>query len=189
MSVDERISNINVRGGTNDQNLILYEGIRMYQSGHFFGLISAFNPYLSENITISKNGTSSKFGNAVSSTIAIKNADELDEKINVGIGGNMLSVDGFAKIPLSKKTELQLSARRSYTDILVSKTYDAYFDRIFNDSELNASTNMNTLLAQDERFLFYDFNAKFLYDINNTSKLRINVMNMSNNLNFNRFRS
>ncbi|SDI15240.1 TonB-dependent receptor domain-containing protein [Winogradskyella thalassocola] len=185
MSVDERISNINVRGGTNDQNLILYEGIRMYQSGHFFGLISAFNPYLSENITISKNGTSSKFGNAVSSTIAIKNADELDEKINVGIGGNMLSVDGFAKIPLSKKTELQLSARRSYTDILVSKTYDAYFDRIFNDSELNASTNMNTLLAQDERFLFYDFNAKFLYDINNTSKLRINVMNMSNNLNFN----
>nr|WP_289846320.1 TonB-dependent receptor [Winogradskyella psychrotolerans] len=184
MSVDERISNINVRGGTNDQNLILYEGIRMYQSGHFFGLISAFNPYLSEDITISKNGTSAKFGNAVSSTIAIKNADKLDKKFNAGIGGNMLSVDGFAKIPLTEKTELQVSARRSYTDVLVSETYDAYFDRIFNDSELNASTQMNTLLAQDENFLFYDFNAKFLYDIDNTSKLRINVMNMSNNLNF-----
>ena len=65
ISVDERISNINVRGGTNDQNLILYEGIRMYQTGHFFGLISAFNPYLSEDITVSKNGTSAKFGNGV----------------------------------------------------------------------------------------------------------------------------
>ncbi|WP_458627485.1 TonB-dependent receptor plug domain-containing protein [Winogradskyella sp. PC D3.3] len=185
MSVDERISNINVRGGTNDQNLILYEGIRMYQSGHFFGLISAFNPYLSEDITISKNGTSAKFGNAVSSTIAIKNADKLDKNISGGFGGNLLSVDAFTKIPLTQKTELQLSARRSYTDILVSKTYDAYFDRIFNDSELNTSSNVNTLLAQNERFLFYDFNAKFLYDINSSSKLRVNIMNMSNDLDYN----
>ena len=184
ISVDERISNINVRGGTNDQNLILYEGIRMYQTGHFFGLISAFNPYLSENITVSKNGTSAKFGNGVSSTIAIKNVDELDKKRSGGIGGNLLSVDGYAKIPLSKKTELQLAARRSFTDILVSKTYDAYFDRIFRDSELN-TTNNNTQLALDERFLFHDFNAKFLYDIDNTSKFRINVMNMYNNLYYN----
>ena len=184
ISVDERISNINVRGGTNDQNLILYEGIRMYQTGHFFGLISAFNPYLSEDITVSKNGTSAKFGNGVSSTIAIKNVDELDKKTSGGIGGNLLSVDGYAKIPLSKKTELQLAARRSYTDILVSKTYDSYFDRIFRDSELN-TTNDNTQLALDERFLFHDFNAKFLFDINKTSKFRMNIMNMYNNLYYN----
>ena len=184
ISVDERISNINVRGGTNDQNLILYEGIRMYQTGHFFGLISAFNPYLSEDITISKNGTSAKYGNAVSSTISIKNSDKITKKFSSGLGGNMLSVDGFSKIPLSKKTELQLAARRSYTDVLVTKTYDAYFDRIFRDSELNAANN-NTQLALDERFLFFDLNAKFLYNIDKTSKLRINVMNMYNNLDYN----
>ncbi|MEP5935163.1 MAG: TonB-dependent receptor plug domain-containing protein, partial [Winogradskyella arenosi] len=80
ISIDERISNINIRGGTNDQNLILYEGIRMYQSGHFFGLISAFNPYLTEEISISKNGTSARFGDAVSSTIAIKSKDVIDHK-------------------------------------------------------------------------------------------------------------
>jgi len=45
LSADETVSNINVRGGTHDQNLILWNGIKMYQSGHFFGLISAFNPY------------------------------------------------------------------------------------------------------------------------------------------------
>jgi len=185
ISVDERISNINVRGGTNDQNLILYEGIRMYQSGHFFGLISAFNPYLSEKINISKNGTSAKFGNGVSSTIAIKNTDEIDKKLNGGLGGNLLSVDGYGKIPTSKKTELQLSLRRSFTDIAASTTYDAYFDRIFRDSELNASNNINTLLSLDERFLFYDFNAKFLYDINKTSKLRVNVLNIYNSLDYN----
>ena len=71
ISVDERISNINVRGGTNDQNLIIYEGIRMYQTGHFFGLISAFNPYLSKGVRVSKNGTSELYGDGVSSTILI----------------------------------------------------------------------------------------------------------------------
>ncbi|MBC3847683.1 TonB-dependent receptor plug domain-containing protein [Winogradskyella echinorum] len=185
LSVDERISNINVRGGTNDQNLILYEGIRMYQSGHFFGLISAFNPYLTEEIIVSKNGTSAKLGNGVSSTISIKNTDDINHQFNAGIGGNLLSIDGFAKIPLADKTELQLSARRSFTDIAASVTYDAYFDRIFRDSELNITNDINTLLALDERFLFYDFNAKFLYNINESSKLRVNVLNIYNNLDYN----
>lgn len=184
-SVDERISNINVRGGTNDQNLILYEGIRMYQSGHFFGLISAFNPYLSDDIRISKNGTSALYGDGVSSTISIKNMDIIDNKFRAGLGTNLLNVDGFAKIPIGKKTELQLSARRSFTDIIVSETYDAYFDRIFRDSELNTANDVNTLLALDERFLFYDLNAKFLYDINDTSRLRISLLNIYNNLDYN----
>ncbi|MEN8885573.1 MAG: TonB-dependent receptor, partial [Winogradskyella sp.] len=184
-SVDERISNINVRGGTNDQNLILFEGIKMYQSGHFFGLISAFNPYLTEEVTVSKNGTSSKYGDGVSSMISIKNSDVIDKKAKSGVGFNLLSVDGFTKIPLSKKTELQLSARRSFTDVLVSQTYDSYFDRIFRDSELNTTNNLNTLLSLDERFLFYDFNAKFLYDINDSSKLRVNVLNVYNSLDYN----
>ena len=43
-SVDETISTINIRGGTHDENSILWDDIKMYQSGHFFGLISAFNP-------------------------------------------------------------------------------------------------------------------------------------------------
>lgn len=184
VSVDERVSNINVRGGTNDQNLILYEGIRMYQSGHFFGLISAFNPYSSEAITISKNGTSAQFGNAVSSTITIKNTDKLNQESKVGFGGNMLSVDGFAKLKISNKAALQIAARRSYTDVLVSKTYDAYFDRIFRDSELNTTNSISTQLALDERFLFYDFNAKFLYDIDDTSKFRIHMINIYNNLDY-----
>jgi hypothetical protein len=184
-SVDERISNINVRGGTNDQNLILYEGIRMYQTGHFFGLISAFNPYLSENVNASRNGTSAKYGNGVSSTITILSKDDLDQNFSAGLGSNLLSLDGYAKIPLSKKTELQLAVRRSFTDIVASTTYDSYFDRIFRDSELNASNDINTQLALDENFLFYDFNAKLLYDIDETSKLRINLQNIYNNLDYN----
>jgi hypothetical protein len=53
-STNESIANINVRGGTNDQNLMLWDNIKMYHSGHFFGLISAYNPNVTNKITVSK---------------------------------------------------------------------------------------------------------------------------------------
>lgn len=61
MSVDETISNINVRGGTHDQNLFLWNGIRLFQTGHFYGLISVLNPNLAQKISINKNGSSAFF--------------------------------------------------------------------------------------------------------------------------------
>ncbi|MEP7093101.1 MAG: carboxypeptidase-like regulatory domain-containing protein, partial [Flavobacterium sp.] len=51
-SIDESVASINVRGGTHDQNLFLWNGIRMYQTGHFFGLISVFNPNVAHTISI-----------------------------------------------------------------------------------------------------------------------------------------
>ncbi|MGK0430514.1 MAG: hypothetical protein ACJARX_002191, partial [Psychroserpens sp.] len=56
-SINETVSDINIRGGTHDQNLILWDGIKMYQSGHFFGLISMFNPQITQHVSVLKNGT------------------------------------------------------------------------------------------------------------------------------------
>jgi hypothetical protein len=66
-STNESIANINVRGGTNDQNLMLWDNIKMYHSG--FGLISAYNPNVTNKVTVSKNGTSAAYSDGVSSTI------------------------------------------------------------------------------------------------------------------------
>ena len=98
LSADETVSNINVRGGTHDQNLILWDGIKMYQSGHFFGLISAFNPYLTKTINISKNGTSAKYGDGVSSVIDMQNSNALDQKFKAGLGVNLINFDGYANM-------------------------------------------------------------------------------------------
>ncbi|NND51247.1 MAG: Plug domain-containing protein, partial [Flavobacteriaceae bacterium] len=98
MSVDERVSNLNVRGGTHDQNLILWDGIKMYQSGHFFGLISAFNPYLTEDVIVSKNGASAMYGDGVSSIIDMRSSNELQAKFSGGAGLNLISADAYTKV-------------------------------------------------------------------------------------------
>lgn len=181
-SVDERVSNVNVRGGTHDQNLILWDGIKMYQSGHFFGLVSAFNPYLTEEVLVSKNGTSAIYGDGVSSIIDMRSSNHISNKTQSGIGANLISVDGYTKIPFSDKTELQLSARRSITDILTTPTYDQYFERVFQDTDL--TNQNNTSISKNESFYFYDVSAKLLHDISAKDKLRFNFLNVYNTLKY-----
>lgn len=185
LSADETVSNINVRGGTHDQNLILWDGIKMYQSGHFFGLVSAFNPYLTSKVDVSKNGTSAKYGDGVSSVIDIQQPNALDQDSKYGLGFNLLSAGGFSKIPISDKTEIQVSARRSITDLIYTPTYDQYLKRVFEDSDFNneqSASGNNT--SDNETFYFYDFSTKLLYDATPSDQFRINFATINNNLNY-----
>nr|WP_298999989.1 carboxypeptidase-like regulatory domain-containing protein [uncultured Allomuricauda sp.] len=185
-SIDETVSDINVRGGTNDQNLILWNGIKMYQSGHFFGLISAFNPYLTDKVTIFKNGTPSNYGDGVSSVLQMETNNEISDTFFGGAGFNFISGDLYGQIPLTDNMAFQFSARRSTTDFLNTPTYDRFFDRAFQDSEVIDENNirLNQAFSREENFFFYDFTAKLLYDISENHKLRLNFININNDLNF-----
>lgn len=185
-SIDETVSDINVRGGTNDQNLILWNGIKMYQSGHFFGLISAFNPYLTDKITVIKNGTPSAYGDGVSSVIQMETSNELSDNLTGGAGFNFISGDVYGQIPITEKIGLQFSARRSTTDFLNTPTYNKFFDRAFQDSEVTNENNIsvNEDIIRDENFFFYDFTGKLLYDVNDQHQLRLNFISINNNLDY-----
>lgn len=182
MSVDERVSNLNVRGGTHDQNLILWDGIKMYQSGHFFGLISAFSPYLTETVKVSKNGTSAMYGDGVSSIIDMQNSKTLQHDFSGGIGLNLISADGFAKIPIGEKNELQIASRRSMTDWFTTPTYDQYFKRIFQDTDV--TNQNNSTISQNQNFYFYDTSLKWLLNISNKDKISVNAVTIYNNLDY-----
>jgi len=185
LSVDERVSNINVRGGTHDQNLILWDGIKMYQSGHFFGLVSAFNPYLTQEVNVSKNGTSVKYGDGVSSVIDMQQSNSLDQDFKAGAGFNLIHADGFAKVPLNEQAEIQVSARRSLTDFIFTPTYDQYLQRVFQDSDFsNAQQGNSDIVSNNERFYFYDINTKFLYDLTDQDQFRFNFYTIDNKLTY-----
>ncbi|QLG46124.1 TonB-dependent receptor [Costertonia aggregata] len=185
-SINETVSDINIRGGTNDQNLILWDGIKVYQSGHFFGLISAFNPYLTEKVTIIKNGTSAQYGDGVSGVISMESINKISDKPFGGAGFNLINGDAYGQIPVNDKWGFQFSARRSATDFFNTPTYDQFFDRVFQDSELkvNNSPSTNREIIRDENFYFYDFTAKILYDINDNQKIRLSFLNINNNLDY-----
>jgi hypothetical protein len=181
-SIDETVSNINVRGGTSDQNLILWDGMKMYQQGHFFGLISAFNPYFTKHVDLIKNGTSTMFSDGVSSTIDIRSDDAVNPVLTGGVGLNMINADAHLKVPISKKSSLHLAFRRSLADILKTPTYREYYDRAFRGTDV--ATQANDTISTGEKFVFYDVSAKYLLDFSSKDKLRVSLFQARNNIEY-----
>jgi len=185
-SIDETVSDINIRGGTNDQNLLLWDGIKMYQSGHFFGLISAFNPYLTENVEIIKNGSSAWYGDGLSGIVNMQTYDQVQRTYFGGGGFNLISADVFGHLPLTDRLALQFSARRSVTDFLNTPTYSQLSDRAFQDTQISGPDGERSgrLSNRDENFYFYDFSGKLLYDLNDRHRVRLNFLYVSNDLTY-----
>ncbi|KGO93438.1 TonB-dependent receptor plug domain-containing protein [Flavobacterium subsaxonicum] len=184
-SIDETVSNINVRGGTHDQNLFMWNGIRLFQTGHFFGLISALSPNLAHDIKISKNGTSAFYGESVSSAVDISSRPKDIGTGSTSIGTNMISADFYTKIKASEKANFEVSARRSFTDVLDFPTYSKYSKRIFQNTivtSLSNSTDVN--YKSDKEFYFYDFTTQYHQKIGTKHDLYADVIGISNTLDF-----
>jgi outer membrane cobalamin receptor len=60
-----------VRGGSPDQNLILLDGVPIYNAAHFTGIFSVFNADAIKNVTLTKGGFPARFGGRLSSVVEI----------------------------------------------------------------------------------------------------------------------
>lgn len=180
ISINETVSNINIRGGTNDQNLILWDDIKMYQSGHFFGLISMYNPQITQKVKLQKNGTPSSYTDGVSGTIAMTTEQSINPTFKANIGINFTDANGFADIPLGNNSSIQLAARKSISDFIETPTYTQYFDRISQDTEVEDNTN-NSDISSD----FYDASMRWLYKPSEKDEIQLNFINANNELVFN----
>jgi len=182
-SIDESVSSINVRGGTHDQNLFLWNGIRMYQTGHFFGLISVFNPNLAHTISIYKNGSSAFFGESVSSVVAISSTPETAEKNAFSAGINMINADVYSKYNLSKKSSIEISARKSITDFVETPTYKEYFNKVFQNTTItDFLQNQNIDYRSDKKFSFYDATLKYAQKIGSKDQIILDLITIKDNL-------
>ena len=177
----ETATGIHVRGGSPDQNLVLWNGIKTYSQGHFYGMLSAFNPYITSEVKFIKNGTSSRYGDRVSSVIEIISSDEIPETLEGGAGANMLYSDVFLKVPVVKnKLAVSGSARRSFTDFYESFTYNQLSKRVYQNtkiSEQNTEQSKNT-------FFFKDFTGNILFQPSDKSSLTFNAIYNRDDLNF-----
>ncbi|MDC9721880.1 MAG: TonB-dependent receptor [Urechidicola sp.] len=162
--------------------MFLWDGIKMYQSGHFFGLISAFNPYLTKNATLIKNGTNANYTDGVSGSILMATDTELNNKFKTEIGLNLINADVLLDMPIGKKSSVQLSARKSINELWKTPTYKQYFEKAFQDTEV--IDDENDIINSDDDFSFYDVNVRWLYQVSEVDKVRVNLLNFSNDLTF-----
>lgn len=193
-SINETVSDIQIRGGSADQNLILYDGIKMYNTGHFFGMLSIFNPYVTTGATIFKSGASAEYGERISGIIDIAGETQIPERTKLGLGFNGTQADIYSKIRLGDKVGLVLSGRRSYVDLLGNgtPTFDAISEKVFQNTivdtgplgQTDGEEDEETLLEGEETFFFYDTNIKLLIQPSEKDSLSVTGLLTRNDLFF-----
>ncbi len=185
-STDETAGNINIRGGKNDEVLILWNEIRLFQTSHFFGLISALNPNLTNDVTIYKNGTHPRFGESTSGVLSITSDDTVTEEVTGGASINFISANLYARAPLSEKFGFNISGRTSINSGIGNPVYDQFFNRIFQNTLITNLENNSEegLRSSDEKFDFYDLSLKAIWDISAKDKLTFSYLGISNKLDF-----
>lgn len=177
-SPNETASGLHVRGGTSDQNLILWDGIRLYHPGHLFGMISGINPNVNQTVTYYNKSTNPKFGERISSVIDIKSSDNITEKLKAKAGINALNADLYFQVPLLKnKLGLQLSGRKSFTEWLQLPTFNQLADKVFQNTNFTDFDNEN-------QFRFQDYSGKLNYKPSANTSISVTGIVIDNNLDF-----
>ena len=164
----ESSSGLNIRGGTADQNLILFDGITIYQPGHFFGSFSAFNTQATKDVEVYRGGFSAKYGGRASSVLNITGKPGNPEKLSYGGGINMMNANAYLETPLfHRKAALLIAGRRSFSDIVQSSFYHQLFDNIFQQGAIYDERILqeqgDMMLNLKPAFHFDDLNVKLTY--------------------------
>jgi hypothetical protein len=169
---NEASSGLYVRGGTPDQNLIIYDGFTIYHVDHLFGYFSIFNPEAVDYVNLSKGGFESKYGGRLSSVMELTGKIGNEEKISAGAGLSMLSFNGFVEIPFLDNGSVLIAGRRSFQSPLYQNILD-----MFSGSSLTARAPSSPAggmfgggggFAQFDtqpKSYFYDLNAKLAYKL------------------------
>lgn len=163
-SVGEGNSGLYVRGGGPDQNLILLDGVPVYNASHLFGFFSVFNPDALNSVELIKGGFPARYGGRLSSVLDIRmkegNNNRFKATGSIGLVSSKLTLEG----PLNKgRTSFIVSGRRTYIDVL-AKPLIALANNLSNrdtDDEIRVSGG----------YYFYDLNAKINHKFSDKSRL------------------
>lgn len=151
-SLGEGNGGISVRGGGQDQNLILLDEAAVYNASHLLGFFSVFNGDAIKDLEVYKGGIPAKYGGRLASLIDIRMKDGNNKKYTAkgGIGtiSSRLTLEG----PLVKdKSSFMIAGRRSYADIFLPLSKEE--------------------AAKNSTLYFYDLNLKTNYKIDDENHL------------------
>ena len=148
-----------VRGGGPDENLLLLDGVPVYNVNHMLGFFSVFNPDALKNVTLYKGSFPAHFGGRLSSVVDIRMKEGDMQKYHGNASLGLISSKFNFEGPIVKdKLSFNLSYRRTYSDLLMKPAMWI----------LGAQLDLNKLKAG---YYFYDLNAKLNWKISDKDRL------------------
>ena len=165
-TIGEASTGFNVRGGSADQNLILFNDAPIYNPSHFFGMFSSFNPEVVKDVDLYKSSIPARYGGRLSSVLNINSRDgnkkDFTGSAGIGLVTSKFNIEG----PIIRdKTSFILAGRTTYANWLLKLLPDQY-----NDSKAS----------------FYDVNLNISHEINKNNSIYLTAYLSEDHFNLNR---
>src|SRR5690606_24211173 len=144
----EGSSDLFVRGGAADQNLVLLDGAPIYNTSHMLGFVSVFNPSILDRVASINGGFPAEYGGRLSSILDV--ASNSDIATQTGGSGDigLIATRLYVEQPLvPDKASVWVAGRRTYIDKVVR------------------------LVGEELPYFFYDLNGKVVLQPNARNKL------------------
>lgn len=157
----EGSSGIFVRGGDRGQNLLLLDGMPVYNVNHLFGFFSVFTPEIIKSVDVYKGGFPARYSGRLSSIIDIrlKEGNLYKRKLDFTVG--TISSKLVYESPIKKgKSSFVFAIRRTYADLLYTP--------------LNSTTREYTYgstIKTWSGYNFYDINLKSNFILSNKDRI------------------
>lgn len=174
-TVGEGANGFNVRGGNADQNLILMDGVPVFNSSHLFGFFSVFNPDIVNDMTLYKGYMPAEYGGRLSSVVDIGLKEGSFKKFSgkggIGLIASRLSLEG----PIVKdKSSVIVSARYGYPNLAINSIQNI---NVNNSGGQFFDINLKTKFKLGERSDIV-FSGYYSYDDSRLASDTVNGWNM-----------
>lgn len=162
---DDLSAELKIRGGEADENMIVLDGISLHKVDHYFGVFSAINAYVIDEVKLYKNTYPVEFGGKLSGLLEMTTKDGLGQVPEGQIGLDLLSSHASLSFPLANNMSLLLAGRMTNSNLGNYKILNLLQQEEQRSpvQELNAISTItrNGVIAIEPDFRFYDVNAKW----------------------------
>ena len=132
-----------VRGGRHDQNLILLDGMPLYNPTHLFGFLSVFHTAAIKDVEFVKGGFPARYGGRLSSVVNYSMKEgSLQEFHGQGTIGLVASNLAFEGPLIRNRASIMVAARRSYVDAIIWPFQSEKQRSGFNFYDVSAKANV-----------------------------------------------
>ena len=176
-SNDDLSADLKVRGSNGDENLLILDGITLYNVTHFSGMFSLVNSDAIKEVKLFKNALPVSYGGKTASIIEM-NTLSPPENINLSgkISSNLLTSQAVLQGKIAPKQTILVSGRTTYGNLGDSKLFGALQEQIVTPvvKPLDPKeTVTKEIAAYNPNFKFHDLQGKWNWEISDKQKVQV----------------
>ena len=171
---DDTSAGLKVRGGNSDENLIILDGIRLYNTSHYYGIFSSINGAFINEVKLYKTIFPIEYGGRTSSVVEYTSDQAIGRPFHAELSAQLLTSSISLVAPLGPSVALHMAGRTTNQKLTDETQYDLFKSITTQDFSADRQMNGVSIISISPEMSFYDINSKLESEFGQKTKASLN---------------